>query len=140
MNGCERRVFVATLSAILLSGCGGDPTATKAAKVFVDGFVSDPADAEILEEGGTMVRGYDAWLALKPTRPLEARWASDYVPIACDEPRAFFERVLRASRFPADDGTDCRLYRNPNFDFDHGRWLIEARSGQLVLFRVWKHY
>ncbi|MCU7846633.1 MAG: hypothetical protein KZQ89_01280 [Candidatus Thiodiazotropha sp. (ex Lucinoma kastoroae)] len=72
---------------ILLIGCsGGDPTATDPPLIFKDGFENSLQEVDILADGGTMVRGFDAWLKIVPKlTTIRLRKAVDYDYRACGE-------------------------------------------------------
>jgi hypothetical protein len=126
---------------LLLNGCGGDPTAATPEKVFADAFESPLAEVSIEAAGGTVVRGYDAWLKLLPRGRLIPRGEERFAEMDCTEPRAFFNRVLGSealSQWHAD--LQCLGFSDERFEFDNGRWLIRNRADGRVYYRVWKHY
>ena len=133
---------VRTLLPLLLTGCsGGDPTATDPARLFEDAFVNPPAEVEILADGGTMVRGLDGWLVLRPKYDaLEPRHGDEYVDRDCAEPLTWFERVTGDPALRAGSGLSCRERVDPRFKFDNGRWLVTDRNQGLVYYRIWKQY
>ncbi len=128
----------------LLIGCsgGGDPTATDPQRLVEDAFVSPLSQVEILAEGGTLVRGLEAWLKLQPgPTGLELRHPGRFTLVECAEPLAWFadhtaERELAAG----GGGFECRESVDPRFSFDNGRWLVRDRRTGLVYYRIWKHY
>jgi hypothetical protein len=127
----------------VLTGCsGGDPTASDPALVFEDGFDNAPSAVTILAEGGTIVRGLDAWLKLQPKQTtLEPRQREDYVYRDCAVPLDWFKKVTGDADLPADaTGLVCEERVDPRFDFDNGRWLMTDRNRGLVYYRIWKKY
>jgi hypothetical protein len=135
-------VRVWALLPLLLTGCsGGDPTATDPARLFEDAFVNPPAEVEILADGGTMVRGLDGWLVLRPKyAALQPRHGDEYVDRDCAEPLAWFERVTGDPALRVGSGLSCRERVDSRFKFDNGRWLVTDRNQGLVYYRIWKHY
>jgi hypothetical protein len=133
----------AALVAAFAGGCGGgDPTASNPERVFQDGFVSPLEEVVIEAEGGTVVRGYDAWLKLLPIggNPVP-RFEAQYRPVNCAEPRAFFARVLGGDRVASPEAElICRFYQDPRLDFDNGRWVVESPIDGRLYFRAWKRY
>jgi hypothetical protein len=128
----------------LLIGCsgGGDPTATDPQRLYEDAFVSPLSQVEILAEGGTMVRGLDAWLKLRPgPTGLEPRHPERFSLRECAEPLAWFaETAAESAPVSTQGGFDCRELVDPRFAFDNGRWLVTDRTTGLVYYRIWKHY
>ena len=128
------------LLSILMGACSGDPTASTPEKVFADGFSTPIDQVRIEAEGGTVVRGYDAWLKLRPEAVLTPRREGEYDDIDCAEPRVFFNRVLNSDELSEQHADlDCLGMTDSRFDFDNGRWLIRSRTDGRVYFRVWKH-
>jgi hypothetical protein len=136
------RIGLAPLA--LLAACGGgDPTATDPRLLFEDAFLNPPGEVEIVAEGGTMVRGVDAWLKLRPgiTAPLKPRQAERYIPRDCSEPLAWFAKASGDSGLVAAEGDIlCREAIDPRFEFENGRWLVADRTRGLVYYRIWKGY
>ncbi len=129
------------LIALLLSGCSADPTASTPDKVFADGFETPVEKVVIEAEGGTVVRGYEAWLKIHPSTRLVARLEDAYGYIDCTTPRDYFNKVLNSDELSERHAhLDCLGLTDERFDFDNGRWLIRNRSNGRVYFRVWKHY
>jgi hypothetical protein len=134
-----RRAAVALV--LLLDGCGGDPTAATPEKVFADAFESPLEGVKIEAAGGTVVRGYDAWLKILPTGRLLPRHEQRYAEVDCFEPRAFFNRVLGSEALTQRHiDLQCQGFSDERFDFDNGRWLIRSHADGRVYYRVWKHY
>ena len=132
---------VAAASALLLAGCSGDPTATDPEKVFADGFETPIERVHIEAEGGTVVRGYDAWLKIVPRSQLTARRESEFHYIDCAGPRAYLSKALGSDELSSGHAhLDCLGLIDERFAFDNGRWVIRNRSNGRVYFRVWKHY
>ena len=128
---------------LLLAGCSaGDPTASDPALVFEDGFTNAPSEVTVLAEGGTIVRGFDAWLKLQQQQTaIEARQHDDYVYRDCAAPLAWFSEVTGDPGLQADaPGMVCEERVDPRFEFDNGRWLVTDRQRGLVYYRIWKHY
>ena len=125
----------------IVTGCGGDPTASSPEKVFKDGFETPLSEVRIEAEGGTVVRGYDAWLKILAENGLELRRDGEYDYVDCAEPRAFFHRVLNSDELAAGRAyIECLGSTDPRFDFDNGRWLVHDRTGGRYYYRVWKRY
>jgi hypothetical protein len=123
-----------------LGACGGDPTASTPEKVFADGFLNPLEEVSIEAEGGTVVRGYDAWLKILPQFALNPRYADQYQPIDCQAPRVYFSRVLRSDELaPTHARLECLGASDARFSFDNGRWLIYKVTDGRYYFRVWKH-
>ena len=127
--------------AMLLSACSaGDPTATDPELIFEDGFENPLDEVEILAEGGTMVRGFSAWLKIAPKQAgIRPRKEADYLYIDCKEPAEWFHGVT------GDDGLKafqsrliCQAFTDPRFKFDNGRWMVTDTSNGIVYYRVWK--
>ncbi len=136
-----RRLAPLPVLALALAGCSGDPTASTPEKVFEDGFETPLAEVVIEAEGGTVVRGYNAWLKILPRNDLMPRREAEYERVDCSEARAFFGRVLRTDELsPEHAGLDCLAATDPRFDFDNGRWLVYDRSDGRYYYRVWKLY
>ena len=132
-------LMVALMTAVAAPGCGGDPTASDARKVLADGFVSGRAGTTILAEGGTIIGGYDAWLALVPAPELTPRFADGYRPIPCGEPADWFVSRGAISLAGAGDTVlECRAYTDARLSIPNGRWLISDRRDGRLYFRVWK--
>ncbi|MCU7842706.1 MAG: hypothetical protein KZQ93_02585 [Candidatus Thiodiazotropha sp. (ex Monitilora ramsayi)] len=129
------------LSALLV-GCGGDPTATDPELLYEDGFVTPAAEVKILAEGGTMVKGLDAWLKLQPVQAeIEPRKSDTYRFRDCAEPLAWFQDVTGDQELkPGYSGLLCQEAVEPRFDFDNGRWLITDRNRGIVFYRIWKKF
>jgi hypothetical protein len=127
---------------ISLAGCGsGDPTAAEGALIFEDGFLEPVSEVEILREGGVRVRGLNAWLKLLPKGDLRPRHEEEYQYRDCDQVAAWFNRVLGVEELDAGNvGLVCLEYRNPDFDFDNGRWLLQDRHSGIFYYRVWKQF
>jgi len=124
-----------------LAACGGDPTATDPKKVFEDGFTTPIEEVTIEAEGGTRVRGYDAWLKILPHGRLLPRRQEEYERIDCAEPRVYFNRVLGSDELaPEHSRLECIGLRDSRLDFNNGRWLVQNRSDGRYYFRSWKQY
>ena len=138
-RGATLGLMIASMVAGVSIGCGGDPTATDARKVLADGFVSGRDGTTILAEGGTIIGGYDAWLALVPAPDLTPRFADAYRSIPCAEPVEWFA-ARGAARLAGvgDTALDCRAYADTRLSIPNGRWLITDRRDGRVYFRVWK--
>jgi hypothetical protein len=122
-----------------LPGCGGDPTATDPRKVLADGFVAGLDGTTILAEGGTVIGGYDAWLALDPAPGLTPRFEDAYRPIPCAEPAAWFAaRGAATLERAGDTALDCRAFTDERLSIANGRWLVTDRRDGRVYFRAWK--
>jgi len=132
-----------SLPALLaLAGCSaGDPTATDPALLFGDAFETPLAQVEILDEGGTRVRGLDGWLKIRPGRSgLRLRNSEAYRFRACAEPLAWFARATGETALDSTPGAFvCRESNDPRFRFDNGRWLVSDRASGLAYYRIWKH-
>jgi hypothetical protein len=139
--GRLRELSASGILAGSLIGCGGgDPTATDPALIFEDGFVDGASQTEILSDGGTITRGLDAWLKLKPSGDLRLRHADRFRFTDCAEAVAWFNGVLPERELDSSaQNLVCRAYSNPAFDFSNGRWFVENRSRGSVYYRVWKH-
>jgi hypothetical protein len=126
---------------LFLLGCsGGDPTATDPALIFEDGFENPQQEVEILAQGGTMVRGVDAWLKLAPrVTELRLRRQDEYVHEECGEMLDWFRHVTddRDLQHP-HGGFNCRVLKDSRFSFDNGRWLLTDRSRGVSYYRLWK--
>ncbi len=130
---------------LALAGCGGggsDPTATDPGLLFEDAFETSPAQAEILADGGTMVRGLDGWLKIRPgSSGLRLRNSERYRFRDCAEPLAWFARASGESELGASPGGFvCQESSDPRFRFDNGRWLVSDRLNGLAYYRIWKHF
>jgi hypothetical protein len=127
----------------VIAGCsGGDPTATDPRLIFEDAFENPLDEVEILAEGGTMVRGFDAWLKLAPKlTTLRPRNLSNYAYEDCDAMTAWFHEVTGDGNLQTlHSGLICQASKNPRFKFDNGRWLLTDRSEGLSYYRTWKHH
>jgi hypothetical protein len=140
IGGCHRRLVLA-MALLALAACdAGDPTAANPQKVFRDGFVAPSLAAVKIEaEGGSVVRGYDAWLKLSTLHALQARHGEAFRVIDCAQPRRFFQRVLVDDDWPEDALLRCLGMSDTRFAFDNGRWLIYNTANGRYYFRVWKH-
>jgi hypothetical protein len=129
-----------SLVALLVGCSGGDPTATDPELIFEDGFETPRAEVELLADGGTMVRGFSAWLKLQPGYSgLRARNESEYQDVDCSEPTAWFYKVTGDSGLKQDPyRLICLKYTDPRFDFDNGRWLVRDPANGRVYYRIWK--
>lgn len=128
---------------LLLAGCsGGDPTATDPRLLFEDAFDNFPSEVEVVAEGGTMVRGLDGWLKLRPgITALKPRQMESYRYRDCAEPLAWFANTNgEAGLASRQGGVVCQEWIDPRFQFDNGRWLVTDRSSGLVYYRIWKHF
>jgi len=128
---------------MLLAGCSdGDPTASDPALVFEDGFINAPSEVTVLSEGGTIVRGLDAWLKLQPKQTaIVPRQRDEYAYRDCAAPLAWFSEVTGDRTLQADArGLVCEERIDPRFDFDNGSWLVTDRHHGLVYYRIWKKY
>ncbi|MCU7811150.1 MAG: hypothetical protein KZQ77_07925 [Candidatus Thiodiazotropha sp. (ex Notomyrtea botanica)] len=127
---------------LLLTGCGGDPTAANPWLVYEDGFLSEPSEVEILAEGGTRVRGLDAWLKFQPRQAeIEPRNPDAYRYRDCDEPLAWFKAVTGDQGLQGGfSGLLCQEAIDPRFDFENGRWLVTDRNRGFVYYRIWKKF
>ncbi|MCU7929244.1 MAG: hypothetical protein KZQ90_00445 [Candidatus Thiodiazotropha sp. (ex Codakia rugifera)] len=126
---------------ILLIGCGGgDPTATDPTLIFKDGFENPLQEVDILADGGTMVRGFDAWLKIVPKlTTIRLRKAADYDYRACGELVVWFYKVTGDTNLQqSNNGLVCQESIDPRFKFDNGRWLLTDRSNGVVYYRTWK--
>lgn len=129
------------LFAGLLTACGGDPTATSPEKIFEDGFETPLSEVKIEAEGGTRVRGFEAWLKILPDNALVLRHEEKYGPMDCIEPRIFFNKVLGTDELAAEHAfLDCLGATDIRFDFDNGRWLVHNRTNGRYYYRVWKAF
>lgn len=129
------------LALSLAASCSGDPTAADPEKVFADGFTTALEEVSIEAAGGTVVRGYDAWLKILPRGRLLPRRREEYRDTDCTEPAAYFNRVLGSDELaPEHTYLECLVLRDERFDFANGRWLVHNRSDERYYFRVWKHY
>jgi hypothetical protein len=134
------RSLIALLFTI--AGCsGGDPTATDPLLIFEDAFENPAEEVDILAEGGTMVRGLDAWLKLSPKlTTLRPRNQSGYAYQECEEMLTWFHRVTRDTNLQRlHSGLICQASKEPRFKFDNGRWLLTDRSKGFSYYRIWKH-
>jgi hypothetical protein len=125
-----------------IAGCsGGDPTATDPRLIFEDAFENPLKEVEILAEGGTMVRGFDAWLKLSPRlTTLRPRNGLDYSYQDCEEMVTWFHGVTDDENLRQLHGSlTCQISKEPRFKFDNGRWLLTDRSIGISYYRVWKH-
>ena len=144
--GCKFtiRISIRVLLIALLTGqmgcSGGDPTATDPALIFADGFENPLDEVTLLAEGGTMVRGFSAWLKIQPKQTgIRLRKEAEYEYVDCRAPAEWFREAT------GDDGLDqylsrlsCKRSRDDRFDFDNGRWLVTDKSTGIVYYRVWK--
>ena len=124
-----------------LAACDGDPTAADPETVFEDGFSTSLQEVTLEGAGGTVVRGYDAWLKILPRNGrLSPRRQAEYDYLDCAEPRTYFNRVLGSDELAHVHAyLECLVLRDPRFDFENGRWLVHNRSNGRYYFRVWKH-
>ncbi|MEW8029486.1 MAG: hypothetical protein AB2792_04890 [Candidatus Thiodiazotropha sp.] len=125
-----------------LAGCsGGDPTATDPLLILEDAFENPPEEVDILAEGGSMVRGFDAWLKLSPRlTTLQPRKMSEYAYHDCEGMVVWFHAVTGDDNLQQPhSGLICQASREPRFKFDNGRWLLTDRSEGYAYYRVWKH-
>jgi hypothetical protein len=135
------RISATSLILIWLQGCsGGDPTATDPELIFKDGFENDLAEVELLDDGGTMVRGFSAWLKIAPKlSELRLRRADEYQDVACDALADWFQKATGdRSLSTYRSRLSCQGFTDPRFDFDNGRWRVTDRSTGVVYYRVWK--
>jgi len=126
-----------------LTGCDrGDPTATDPALLFEDAFGTPPAQAEILDDGGTRVRGLDGWLKIRPgVSGLRLRNSETYRFRDCAEPLAWFARATGEPGLDSGSGGFvCQESTDPRFRFDNGRWLVSDRVTGLAYYRIWKRF
>ncbi|MCM8857176.1 MAG: hypothetical protein LC541_16370 [Candidatus Thiodiazotropha sp.] len=126
---------------ILLIGCsGGDPTATDPTLIFKDGFENSLQEVDILADGGTMVRGFDAWLKIVPKlTTIHLRNAANYDYRECGELVVWFYKVTRDTNLQQlHNGLVCQESIDPRFKFDNGRWLLTDRSNGVAYYRTWK--
>ncbi|MEJ2611993.1 MAG: hypothetical protein P8179_18460 [Candidatus Thiodiazotropha sp.] len=140
-------ICLSLISAILsglmlfLSGCsGGDPTATDPQLIFEDGFENQLSEVEILAEGGTMVRGFSAWLKIAPKQTeIHLRNAADYVYTDCQKPAEWFLGVTGDAGLKLSQShLTCQLFTEPRFKFNNGRWMVTDNSSGIVYYRIWK--
>jgi hypothetical protein len=127
---------------LVIAGCsGGDPTATDPHLIFEDAFENPVEEVDILAEGGTMVRGFDAWLKLSPKlTTLRPRNQADYTYHDCEEMVAWFYDVTGDVNLQRlHSGLICQASTERRFKFDNGRWLLTDRSKGYSYYRVWKH-
>ncbi|MES9944168.1 MAG: hypothetical protein ABW080_04340 [Candidatus Thiodiazotropha sp.] len=127
---------------LFVAGCsGGDPTATDPGLIFEDGFENSVDEVDILAEGGTMVRGFDAWLKISPKlTTLRPRNLSDYAYHDCAEMVVWFHAVTGDDNLiTMHSGLTCQVYEEPRFKFENGRWLLADRSEGSYYYRIWKH-
>ncbi|MES9990516.1 MAG: hypothetical protein ABW098_01075 [Candidatus Thiodiazotropha sp.] len=127
---------------LILLGCsGGDPTAANPTLIFEDGFENPLQEVEILAEGGTIVRGLDAWLKLEPKMStLRLRNAADYGYGDCGEMVTWFYQATEDENLSSlHSGFICQVAKEPRFKFDNGRWLLSDRTKGLFYYRIWKH-
>ncbi|MGD9169447.1 MAG: hypothetical protein PVI97_05220 [Candidatus Thiodiazotropha sp.] len=126
----------------VLTACsGGDPTATDPLLIFEDAFENSLEEVDILAEGGTMVRGFDAWLKLSPKlTTLRPRNASDFSYHDCGEMATWFHEVTGdANLQQLHSSLICQASKEPRFKFDNGRWLLTDRSKGFIYYRIWKY-
>ncbi|MEJ2618744.1 MAG: hypothetical protein P8163_00505 [Candidatus Thiodiazotropha sp.] len=126
---------------LLLNGCsGGDPTATDPELIFEDGFENPYDQVSLLAEGGTMVRGFSAWLKLSSeVTDLKPRRSREYVYVDCQEPIEWFHQVTGDEGLLVNQGQlICQRFSDDRFDFDNGRWLVTDQSRGIIYYRVWK--
>jgi hypothetical protein len=131
------------LLLLLVVGCsGGDPTATDPGLIFKDGFENSADEVDILAEGGTMVRGFDAWLKLSPKlTTLRPRNPSTYLYHDCAEMVVWFHQVTADDNLQQlHSGLTCQVSKDPRFKFDNGRWLLTDRSKGWHYYRIWKQH
>jgi hypothetical protein len=127
--------------AFQLLGCsGGDPTATDPDLIFEDGFETTRGDVEILAQGGTMVRGFNAWLKIIPKQSgIRPRGLSNYTDIDCQEPAEWFYKVTGDQGLKSyQSELTCQQFTDARFNFDNGRWLVTDPSNGTVYYRIWK--
>jgi hypothetical protein len=138
---CSPRLWFFLGVILLLSGCsGGDPTATDPELIFEDGFENPYDQANLLAEGGTMVRGFSAWLKLaSEVTDLRPRRVSEYKYVDCKRPAEWFHQVSGDEALLVDQGQlICQRFSDSRFDFDNGRWLVTDNSRGIIYYRVWK--
>lgn len=133
-------IVLATGSIWLQSCSGGDPTATDPKLIFKDGFENRLDEVEILAEGGTMVRGFSAWLKMLPKQAdLRLRHAADYDYLDCKAPAEWFQQVSGDEVVNGyQSHMSCLGYSDSRFDFDNGRWVMTDNSSGVVYYRIWK--
>ncbi|MEW8441077.1 MAG: hypothetical protein AB2689_23255 [Candidatus Thiodiazotropha taylori] len=127
--------------SLTLMGCsGGDPTATDPELIFEDGFETPYEQVTLLDEGGSMVRGFSAWLKLTTeTSDLRLRRSSEYDTVACGEAAEWFYQVSGDEALMTNQGgLSCQRFTEKRFDFDNGRWLVSDNSRGIIYYRVWK--
>ncbi|MEW8682276.1 MAG: hypothetical protein AB2536_10250 [Candidatus Thiodiazotropha endolucinida] len=126
----------------IIMGCsGGDPTATDPVLIFEDAFENSFDAVDILAEGGTMVRGFDAWLKLSPKMTnLHPRNEAEYAYRDCEEMVDWFHTVSGDDNLQRPySGLVCQVSKETRFKFDNGRWLLTDRSRGLSYYRIWKY-
>jgi hypothetical protein len=126
---------------LLLLGCSGDdPTATDPALIFEDGFENPWQEVEILAQGGTRVRGFDAWLKLASRMTaLRLRRADEYLDAGCGEMADWFHGVTGDKDLQHQHGGFvCQQLKDPRFKFDNGRWLLVDMTRGVSYYRIWK--
>ncbi|MCG7948946.1 MAG: hypothetical protein AB2747_14225 [Candidatus Thiodiazotropha taylori] len=127
--------------SLMMTGCsGGDPTATDPELIFEDGFETSYDRVTLLDEGGTMVRGFSAWLKLSSElTDLRLRRSSDYEFVDCERPAEWFHQVSGDGALLVNRGAlTCQRFTEKRFDFDNGRWLVSDNSRGIIYYRVWK--
>ncbi|MCG7914972.1 MAG: hypothetical protein JAY71_13995 [Candidatus Thiodiazotropha weberae] len=126
---------------LMLAGCsGGDPTATDPELIFKDAFETPYDQVTLLDEGGTMVRGFSAWLKLATElTDLRPCRSGEYDYVACGEPTEWFYQVSGDEALVVNQGElTCQRFTEKRFDFDNGRWLVSDNSRGIFYYRVWK--
>ncbi|MES9832222.1 MAG: hypothetical protein ABW139_08235 [Candidatus Thiodiazotropha sp. DIVDIV] len=135
-------IYVALYTTLIMQlGCsGGDPTATDPELIFKDGFENAIDEIELLADGGTMVRGFSAWLKILPKQAdIRLRKEADYDYVNCQTPAVWFmEAIGDKALSKKQSHLSCREYSDNRFDFDNGRWVMTDSSSGIVYYRVWK--
>ncbi|MET0091255.1 MAG: hypothetical protein ABW068_14775 [Candidatus Thiodiazotropha sp.] len=129
-----------SLASLLVACSGGDPTATDAELIYQDGFETPRSEVELLANGGTMVRGFSAWLKLQPGYSgVQARNETEYQAVDCAEPADWFHEVIGDADLNQDRyRLTCLKFTDSRFDFDNGRWLVRDPANGRVYYRIWK--
>jgi hypothetical protein len=126
---------------LTICGCSGsDPTATDPQLIFKDGFENPFDQVTLLDEGGTMVRGFSAWLKMaSELAELRPRRSSEYEYVDCKKPAEWFHQATADEALLMNQGAlICQGFTDNRFDFDNGRWLVTDKSRGIIYYRVWK--